>query len=77
MPALGDGLAGLSLYASNYDDPNIKQNEADLESIEDFAVKPTDNLIILGQADEESCRLEIYGTFLEMYQVFFFSSFNQ
>ena len=33
----------------------------EVESIEDFSVKPTDNLIVVGQTDDDCSRLDVYG----------------
>ncbi len=58
---LGERLAGLALFSSNDQDPYVKHTVDDVESIEDFSVKPTDNLIIVGQTDDDCSRLDIYG----------------
>ena len=63
---LGERLAGLALFSSNAQDPYVQKglDVDDVESIEDFTVKPTDNLIVVGQTDDDCSRLDVYGLFI-------------
>eukprot|EP00124_Ichthyophonus_hoferi_P004764 Ihof_evm1s570 gene=Ihof_evmTU1s570 len=55
------GLEGLVYHATNENDPYITmKNVDDDDEIEDFTIKPTDNLILVGQSEEEECRVEVY-----------------
>eukprot|EP00123_Amoebidium_parasiticum_P012110 comp21125_c0_seq1/m.28552 comp21125_c0_seq1/g.28552 ORF comp21125_c0_seq1/g.28552 comp21125_c0_seq1/m.28552 type:complete len:501 (-) comp21125_c0_seq1:99-1601(-) len=55
------GVEGLVYHASNDQDPYITVKDVDDEDeIEDFTIKPTDNLILVGQSEEEECRVEVY-----------------
>eukprot|EP01137_Pigoraptor_chileana_P020722 Opistho-2@83470 len=56
------GLKGVSYYSSNADDPyiTVKDDEDDDSDLEDFTIRPTDNLILAGQTEDEYSRLEVY-----------------
>eukprot|EP01134_Creolimax_fragrantissima_P004176 CFRG4176T1 len=55
------GLGGLVVHTSNTQDPYITNADIiDDEEIEDFTIKPTDNLILVGQTEEEHSRIEAY-----------------
>ncbi|CAH1270664.1 PWP1 [Branchiostoma lanceolatum] len=56
-------LASLTVYASNEDDPYITvkdDEELEEEEREAFTIKPTDNLVIVGRAEEDCSILEVY-----------------
>lgn len=57
----GAGMAGVTYYASNKDDPYITLENPDNDSDEeeDFHIKPDDNLIVTGHVDEDFSALEI------------------
>lgn len=57
----GAGMAGVTYYASNKDDPYItlKNMDARNEDEEDFNIKPDDNLIVAGHVDQDFSTLEI------------------
>ena len=58
----GLGLSGLTLYASNEDDPYITLKEAESSDEEDsYRIYPTDNLICIGKAEEEFGVVEVHG----------------
>ncbi|XP_032236586.2 periodic tryptophan protein 1 homolog isoform X2 [Nematostella vectensis] len=58
----GAGMAGLTYYASNKDDPYIllKDDPDEEDEKQDWEIKPSDNLVITGQVEDEFCNLEIY-----------------
>ncbi|XP_065072087.1 periodic tryptophan protein 1 homolog [Rhopilema esculentum] len=56
----GAGMAGLTYFASNEDDPYITMKNIEDEDRDDFLIKPNDNLIAIGKMEEEYCNLEIY-----------------
>jgi len=56
----GAGMAGLTYFASNDDDPYITMKNFDDEDRDDFVIKSDDNLIVIGKMEEEYCNLEIY-----------------
>nr|XP_006823566.1 PREDICTED: periodic tryptophan protein 1 homolog [Saccoglossus kowalevskii] len=59
--SLPDALASLSMYADEADDPYItSKKRQDEDEAEDFHIKPTDNLVLVGKAEEECSNLEVY-----------------
>ncbi|XP_038065265.1 periodic tryptophan protein 1 homolog [Patiria miniata] len=61
-PVGADSFSGLAMYASNQDDPYItlQEDEDDKEDMADLTIKPRDNLIIAGRAQEDTSCLEVY-----------------
>ncbi|KAJ7379071.1 rRNA-processing protein [Desmophyllum pertusum] len=57
----GAGMAGVTFYASNKDDPYItlQDPDKDEDETEDFNIKPDDNLIVAGHVDQDFSTLEI------------------
>jgi periodic tryptophan protein 1 len=56
----GAGMAGLTYYATNDDDPYITlKGEADEDEDETIKINPQDNLIICGKADGDMSTLDI------------------
>ncbi|XP_072015618.1 periodic tryptophan protein 1 homolog [Amphiura filiformis] len=55
-------LPSLAMYASNDDDPYItlKDDEEDEFEREDFTIKPTDNLVVLGKVHEDYGNIEVH-----------------
>ena len=61
-PGLGCGFAGLTVFASNEDDPYISLKKAESsDEEEDFRVYPTDNLVCVGKADQDYSSVEVHG----------------
>lgn len=59
----GLGLGGLVSFADTKSDPYmLKQDEEDDKSDEeDFKIKPTDNLLLVGHVEGNASILEVYG----------------
>ncbi|PFX28293.1 Periodic tryptophan protein 1-like [Stylophora pistillata] len=57
----GAGMAGVTYFASNKDDPYITlaNPDQDEDEEEDFKIKPDDNLLVAGHVDEDFSSLEI------------------
>ncbi|XP_062500837.1 periodic tryptophan protein 1 homolog isoform X2 [Corticium candelabrum] len=57
----GAGMAGLTYYASNVDDPYITlKDEANEDEDESIRIKPQDNMIVCGKADGDMSTLDVY-----------------
>ena len=61
LTGAGLNFAGLTYYKSNDDDPFITLKDEDDDEVDDFVIKPTDNLIVAGQSEEEFSHVEVYG----------------
>lgn len=63
-PTAMSSLAGLAVYATNADDPYLDGRDDDEESeeeVDDYIIRPTDNLICVARVDEDSCAtIEVY-----------------
>eukprot|EP00039_Didymoeca_costata_P005431 m.81623 g.81623 ORF g.81623 m.81623 type:complete len:563 (-) comp12816_c0_seq2:530-2218(-) len=59
---MGNGVSGLLYHAADDEDPYItlKEDVEDEEERDDFKIKPTDNMIIVGQTEDVYSHLEIY-----------------
>lgn len=57
---MGNSLVGLTYYSNNEDDPYITLKEEDNDSdTDDFNILPSDNLLLVGRADEEYSCIEV------------------
>ena len=59
---MGNGLKGLLYHAPGEEDPYITMKdgaEGDEDEIEDYQVKPTDNLVVVGQTEDVYSHLEV------------------
>ncbi|XP_046382682.1 periodic tryptophan protein 1 homolog [Ischnura elegans] len=57
------GLANLTVYASNTDDPyvTLKEDREDDDSEKDnFEIKPSDNLLVVGRVNDDASLLEVH-----------------
>ncbi|KAG8226415.1 hypothetical protein J437_LFUL012511 [Ladona fulva] len=56
------GLANLTVHASNSADPYVTLKDDDDDSEKDnFQIKPTDNLLVVGHVDQDASLLEVHG----------------
>uniref|UniRef100_T1JH49 Anaphase-promoting complex subunit 4-like WD40 domain-containing protein n=1 Tax=Strigamia maritima TaxID=126957 RepID=T1JH49_STRMM len=54
------GLAGLTLYASNEEDPHMTIKDEDDEDDEDFEIHTDDNLIVVSHVEADCSELDVY-----------------
>ena len=63
----GLGLGGLVSFADSKSDPYMQDVDADDDDEksdeEDFKIKPTDNLLLVGHVEGNASILEVYGQF--------------
>ena len=59
----GLNLGGLVSFADPKSDPYLTNPEIDDDAsdIEDFQIKPTDNLLLVGHVESNAAILEVYG----------------
>ena len=57
---MGNGVAGLLYHAPGEEDPYITlKNDPEDDEIEDFRIRPTDNLVVCGQTEDVYSHLEV------------------
>ncbi|XP_021362950.1 periodic tryptophan protein 1 homolog [Mizuhopecten yessoensis] len=54
------GLGNLVYYTSNDDDPYITLKDEKDSDDEEYEIKNTDNMVVVGKATEECCSLDVY-----------------
>lgn len=62
-PDVVGGIAGLTVYSSNKDDPYVTlpdDSDNDSEKGDDL-IKPNDNLVLVGHVVGDQATLEVYG----------------
>lgn len=66
---MGNGLSGLAYHASNKDDPfiTLKDEDDDEEEIDDYRIRPQDNLIVVGQTEDVYSHLVVNGTLIQLF----------
>jgi len=70
----GLGLGGLVAFANSKSDPYLGGIDDDDESdVEDFKIKPTDNLLLVGHVEGNASILEVYGKIILSILTKFFS----
>jgi len=70
----GLGLGGLVAFANSKSDPYLGGIDDDDESdVEDFKIKPTDNLLLVGHVEGNASILEVYGKIILRIFIKFFS----
>ncbi|KAH3724759.1 periodic tryptophan protein 1 homolog [Dreissena polymorpha] len=54
------GIGSLAVFASNAEDPLVDVKDEGDSDEEDFIIKDTDNLILVGRADSDYCSMEVH-----------------